>query len=239
MGRARAEAEAVSRRRSSSSSARSTPVRAVSERRLETPGPLARRTARRPRGGASRAWRAAASQASELDRRPRRAREAWRRAGGGASRANRGGSRDRPGAPGAGCARADATPLVSVSGGEHARARARGRRGARVALFRAWARGLERGCGGLVAVRAEARAGGGRGYLRRLRRARLRAVALGRRTRWRRRAAVLDAELARNESRALFSAVREARRKETLRVFSSQCFCRRRVARAACAPRPR
>ena len=33
---------------------------------------------------------------------------------------------------------------------------------------------------------------------------------------------MLAAELARNESRALFSAVREARRKETLRVFSSQ-----------------
>ena len=84
--------------------------------------------------------------------------------------------------------------------------------------------------------RAEAAAGG---YLRRLRRASF--------TRWRvsaqpdtqrRRAAVLDAKLARNESRALFSAVREARRKETLRVFSSQWqryVARRGVGRAAVA----
>ena len=67
----------------------------------------------------------------------------------------------------------------------------------------------------------------------------LRAVArLGAAGRARRRAAVLDAELARNESRALFSAVREARRKETLRVFSSQWqryVARRGVGRAAVA----
>lgn len=84
--------------------------------------------------------------------------------------------------------------------------------------------------------RAEAAAGG---YLRRARRAsfaRWRASAQP--DARRRRAAVLDAELARNESRALFSAVREARRKETLRVFSSQWqryVARRGVGRAAVA----
>jgi hypothetical protein len=77
------------------------------------------------------------------------------------------------------------------------------------------------------------------GYLRRARRAsfaRWRASAQP--DARRRRAAVLDAELARNESRALFSAVREARRKETLRVFCSQWqryVARRGVGRAAVA----
>ena len=103
--------------------------------------------------------------------------------------------------------------------------------------FRAWRVSAAVASSSLFAQRrAEAAAGG---YLRRLRRASF--------ARWRgsaqpdarrRRAAVLDAELARNESRALFSAVREARRKETLRVFSSQWqryVARRGVGRAAVA----
>jgi hypothetical protein len=103
--------------------------------------------------------------------------------------------------------------------------------------FRSWRITAAVASSSLFAQRRALAAAGG--YLRRARRAsfaRWRASAQP--DARRRRAAVLDAELARNESRALFSAVREARRKETLRVFSSQWqryVARRGVGRAAVA----
>ena len=208
------------------------------ERRLET---LRRRAARawtsRRSGGALRAWRAAASRSVASRERlaaalasvaarvcaPRFAREsrwfaglAWRA------------WRD--------VARAEVRRRLYQSALEHrALALAYTSRASR--CFRAWRVSAAVASSSLFAQRrAEAAAGG---YLRRLRRASF--------ARWRgsaqpdarrRRAAVLDAELARNESRALFSAVREARRKETLRVFSSQWqryVARRGVGRAAVA----